>query len=45
MKDLKARMNAGFFCQIHNHFQLRRYRLSAAEYRAARDAAFAAGEV
>ena len=27
--------------QIHNHFQLRRYRLSAAEYRTAREAAFA----
>ena len=27
--------------QIHNHFQLRRHRLSASEYRAARDHAFA----
>ena len=26
--------------QIHNHFQLRRHRLSASEYRAARDGAF-----
>jgi putative transposase len=25
---------------IHNHFQLRRHRLSASEYRAARDRAF-----
>jgi putative transposase len=25
---------------IHNHFQLRRHRLSASEYRAARDGAF-----
>jgi putative transposase len=27
--------------RIHNHFQLRRHRLSASEYRAARDRAFA----
>ncbi len=27
-------------CRIHNHFQLRRHRLPADEYRAARDAAF-----
>jgi len=26
--------------RIHNHFQLRRHRLSAAEHRTARDAAF-----
>ena len=28
--------------RIHNHFQLRRYRLTATEYRTVRDAAFAA---
>jgi putative transposase len=26
--------------RIHNHFQLRRHRLSASEYRATRDSAF-----
>ena len=28
--------------RIHNHFQLRRYRLTADQYRAARDGAFRA---
>lgn len=28
--------------RIHNHFQLRRYRLTAAQHRAARDGAFEA---
>jgi putative transposase len=44
MKRFKSPGNAQKFLsshsQIHNHFQLSRHRLSAAEYRTARDAAF-----
>ena len=45
MKRFKSVRHAQQFLsshsQIHNHFQLRRHHLPAAEYRAARDAAFA----
>ena len=45
MKRFKSLRHAQQFLsshsQIHNHFQLRRHHLSAAEYRAARDTAFA----
>lgn len=46
MKRFKSVRHAQQFLsshsQIHNHFQLSRHRLSAAEYRAARDVAFVA---
>ena len=35
-----AQQFLGIQTPIHNHFQLRRHRLSATEYRAARDRAF-----
>ena len=44
MKRFKSARHAQQFlsthCRIHNHFQLRRYRLSASEHRAVRDKAF-----
>ena len=44
MKQFKSARHAQQFLSthtlIHNHFQLRRHRLSASEYRAARDRAF-----
>ena len=36
-----AQQFLAIYTPIHNHFQLRRHRLSASEYRVARDRAFA----
>ena len=45
MRRFKSAQHAQQFLsihtRIHNHFQFRRHRLSASEYRAARDRAFA----
>lgn len=40
ISNLRSRRSA--FYRIHSHFQLRRHRIAANEYRAARDAAFCA---
>ena len=44
MQRFKSARHAQRFCsahgQVHNHFQRRRYRLTADQHRAARDAAF-----